>query len=212
MKDVSDNVRCKKILLLVLFRCTAEESPICVNAKHLQIQHKNWNKCRHYQISKQTWPWYTGHFLYALILKQTTNVWQTCNVFGQISMELLFKFPLIVTFWRQLKFSLNSITPFPLLHSCIWKQFPGSFTAKKQLHLCKQCWFFRLHPICPQFQFVNGIAKACIDRANSHDQTNSSVELKQWNKHSVAQKRFGPNCFFLELLRTWWKKSYNLCI
>ena len=40
-------------------------------------------------------------------------------------------------------------------------------------------------PICPQFQFVDGVAKACfdkanghdqiIDKANSHDQTNSSI-------------------------------------
>ena len=66
-------------------------------------------------------------------------------------------------------------------------------------------------PICPQFQFVDGVAKGCIDKANSHDQTNSSVGLKQWSTHCVAQKRFGLNCCFLELHMIWWKNSYNFC-
>ena len=103
-------------------------------------------------------------------------------------MDLLFKFPLRVTFWRQLKFSLNSITPFLLPHKCIYESHCTMGLSQLDIYIREICSF------APIFQ-----GKNCFRVKYLKNNIQFEIYLgTSWKEVTAAKE---PNFF----LKGWWK-------
>ena len=120
-------------------------------------------------------------------------------------MDLLFKFPLRVTFWRQLKFSLNSITPFLLPHKCIYESHCLKVSWQRNSFICATYVGFSVSSsFVHNFNLLMALQKHVLTRQTAMIKllTRQTAMIKQipvLGTHCVAQKRIGLNCYFLKL-------------